>query len=470
MTSFIDAFQRVYVINLSRREERWNEFFQGIPKNWPFRFPERYLAIDGGLVSPPEWWQGGVGAWGCYKTHLRIMEDCLNNDISSVLILEDDAVFIDGFNEKVDMFWRHLPDDWEMVYFGGQHIQDHVRLPRKVNEWVYKPYNVNRTHCYGFRHRNAIEKAYKHLNNFPDWKAPHHVDHRLGELHKRMEQGLYAPKEWLVAQSEGQSDISARNLERRLFAGCEELVYPPIPKKGIAVFGDYFGGTNTLAGTLYHLGISLGVDMHMEKEDDVPQYFEDQALREICRQSFEEPWFLGKLAAEDRANHLRRWAGWQCKQQPEGAYFCGKHPLLSLMGEEVLEAWCHPKFLVMDRPSEQSIAALKRQPWAWHPSAVKFVMGQLKESREDFLAKHSPVHLRISFEELSRNPEKNIDTLCTFLNYEPTSQQRDDAFRFLRLAHDDCSFGFLKRPAPKPEEEKETSCHCKSCTCQGKQK
>ena len=88
-----NIFERVYVINLSRRQERLEAFYQKVPVDWPFKQPEQYTAIDGGLVSPPDWWDGGGGAWGCYKAHLRILEDCLNNEIYSVLILEDDAVY-----------------------------------------------------------------------------------------------------------------------------------------------------------------------------------------------------------------------------------------------------------------------------------------------------------------------------------------------------------------------------------------
>ena len=145
---FDDIFERVYVINMTRRPERLKAFYQRLPDPFPFRRPERYKALDGGLVTPPDWW-GGAGAWGCYRTQVRIMEDCLNDEVYSVLIFEDDAVCVDGFAEKVQQFMNHLPSDWEMIYFGGQHLREGDGLPVKVNEWVYAPFNVNRCHCYG---------------------------------------------------------------------------------------------------------------------------------------------------------------------------------------------------------------------------------------------------------------------------------------------------------------------------------
>jgi len=223
-TMYHEIFEKVYVINLARRRERWELFNQRFPGDWPFKPPVRYDAIDGCLTTAPLWWQGGHGAWGCYKTHLRILEDCLNQNISSVLILEDDAVCIDGFREKTEQFLQHLPDDWEMVYLGGEHLQEDIRLPRKVNDWVYQPFNVNRCHCYGFRGSRMMTQVYLHLNDFQNWNAFHHVDHYLGELQKKLEHGLYVPQEWLVAQSEGESDICSQTLERRLFPGAEEII------------------------------------------------------------------------------------------------------------------------------------------------------------------------------------------------------------------------------------------------------
>ena len=155
-------------------------------------------------------------------------------------------MFVDGFTEKVQEFWKHLPVDWEMLYLGGQHIQENIGLPRKVNEWVYRSFNVNRCHCYGFRGRRMIEKAYKHRNNVAEWKVPHHVDHYLGELHKKIETGLYVPKEWLVAQSEDKSDICSADLELRLFPSADETLAAKIDRPCVALMGNYFRSHLTL--------------------------------------------------------------------------------------------------------------------------------------------------------------------------------------------------------------------------------
>jgi len=455
-----NTFDRVYVINLPRRTERWEAFSERLPADWPFRIPERYAAIDGGLATPPDWWKEGGGAWGCYKAHLRILEDCLSNEINSVLILEDDAVCVEGFAEKVQDFWKHLPEDWEMVYLGGQHIQENMGLPRKINDWVYHPFNVNRCHCYGFRGRRMLERAYKHLNNFADWKALHHVDHYLGELHKQMTTGLYVPKEWLVAQSEGKSDICGKDLELRLFPSSAETLAPTIDRSCVAVMGTYFSGINTLAGAMKELGLFLGLDLGKQTDPKQPQYFEDTYLGDICRNTYSEPWLEEQRPPVDRINHLRRWAGIQCKKMPkESPLVCGKHPMLSLMGAEIMEAWNEPKFICVERSPEVCYESMKKVSWCWHPSAAKYAFNRLAEAREEFFAKYQPPLLRIAYEKMQSEPRRVIWELCDFLQHSSTPQQRTNALTLIRETNDDCCFPkenidppvqTTRMPAPSP--------------------
>jgi len=465
MTLF-ETFDRVYVINLPQRQERLQEFFKRLPKNWPFRYPERYKAVDGWLATQPTWWDGGGGAWGCYRAHVRIMEDCLSNGIESVLIFEDDAVFIEGFVEKVRQFWEHLPDDWGMVYLGGQHIQENLRLPRKVNDWVYQPFNVNRCHCYGFRGRKMLERAYRHLHEFSNWKVPNHVDHYLGELHKTIETGLYVPREWLVAQSEGQSDICCENLEYRLFAGSEETLYPTIDHPCAGLLGTYFGGINTLAGAMKELGLFLGSDLG-KPEPKLPHFFEDVYLGEICRSSYEEPWLEEKCPQIDRINHLRRWAGIQCQNVPQEAkIICGKHPMLSLMGPEILEAWKEPRFLCVEREDKDSYESMKQVPWRWHQTTAKYSFSLLRQSREEFFKRYNPPLLRVAYDEMKSDPKKTILKVCEFLEHDAIEEQQESAIAFINETQDDFC---VVSETVGPEKPNDTPACGKECACRKKQ-
>ena len=465
MTLF-ETFDRVYVINLPRRKERLDDFLQKIPHDWPFRFPERYKAIDGGLVTPPGWWRGGGGAWGCYKAHLRLLEDCLNDEYNSVLIFEDDAVCVDRFGEKVREFWNHLPDDWEMLYLGGQHIQENLRLPRKINEWVYHPFNVNRCHCYAFRGRKMLERVYKHLNSFFDWNVDHHVDHYLGELHKKTETGFYCPKEWLVAQSEGQSDICGADLEVRLFPGAEETVYPVVDRPCCAVVGNYFSGINTVAGAMKELGLFLGMELGKPSAPDQPHFFEDLYLGEICRNSYLEPWLEEQCPQIDRINHLRRWAGLQCKEMPgDLPLICGKHPILSLMGPELMEAWKEPKFICVVRDDADSCQSMQRVSWRWHPTTAKSSFELLRKSRETFFERSKPPLLRIFYDEMKSHPKKIIAAICSFLGHVASAEQQESAIALINKTQDD--FCVVSKTVLSKESNDTPACG-KGCACRKK--
>ena len=439
------TFDKVFVISLPRRPERRQAFFERLPADWPFRKPVVFDAIDGGLVPRPGWWNGGDGGFGCYKSHLRILEDCLNQEIDSVFILEDDAVCVEGFGSQVRQFWKRLPDDWEMVYLGGQHTQEAEGLPRKVNEWVYRPFNVNRCHAWGLRGRTMIEKVYKFLHEYFTWPEPHHIDHRLGTFHKTAET-LYVPKEWLIAQAQGWSDIAGKEVALRLFPGAVATLEPTLDRDCRAILGSYFGGVNTIAGVVSRLGLPLGQTLGA-----VPgtlHYHEDHALGEICRRSFKEPWLEELRTETERTAHLRRWAGLQCRDLPEGVQtICGKHPILSLMGPELVAAWNQPKFIRIERDAADCLAALEAARWRWHPSAVKHALTLLEKSRQEFFEKHGGPVLSLDYDRIKADPESAVTEICEFLEHDPTEDQALDAAALIRQTENDLCL--VEQPAMK---------------------
>jgi hypothetical protein len=89
-----NLFERVYVLNLESRPDRWQAFRSRLLPDWPFAEPKRVQAVDGRLVPPPAWWRSGPGSWGCYRSHLSLLEDCLNENVGSVLLMEDDATLV----------------------------------------------------------------------------------------------------------------------------------------------------------------------------------------------------------------------------------------------------------------------------------------------------------------------------------------------------------------------------------------
>jgi len=194
------SFERVYCVNLDRRPGKWRRFAEALPGDWPFPPPVRVSAIDGRTVPQPSHWKVGGGAWGCYRSHLRLIEQCLNEGVHSVLLLEDDAVIRDtAFSARVLAFLAAVPTDWQLLYLGGQLLHPKRTPPQRVNEHVYAPGNVHRTHAWALS-REGMALVYRWLNTC-DWPAKHHIDHRLGLLTERGGIRTYCPARWLIGQN-----------------------------------------------------------------------------------------------------------------------------------------------------------------------------------------------------------------------------------------------------------------------------
>ena len=142
----------------------------------------------------------------------------MNRGVESVLLLEDDAIFGETFTEDVKKFLSNVPANWGMIYLGGQHLKVREKPPKRLNPEVFIPYNVNRTHAFAIRGK-CMEVIYKHLNT-QDWTKRNHIDNHLGRFHQERNKKypVYCPKNWLVGQREGQSNIAGREVPPRFWA------------------------------------------------------------------------------------------------------------------------------------------------------------------------------------------------------------------------------------------------------------
>jgi hypothetical protein len=84
---------------------------------------ERFPAVDGGNGGMPASWPFSSGAYGCLQSHLAVVREARAQGRESILIMEDDVVFADGFHEKFRERVRSLPADWDMLFFGCLHYE-----------------------------------------------------------------------------------------------------------------------------------------------------------------------------------------------------------------------------------------------------------------------------------------------------------------------------------------------------------
>jgi len=115
-----DFFDKVIVINLDRRTDRLEKIDSQL-KELGIHY-ERFSAVDGKKLDIDPVTAGTM-------SHLQVMKQVANQ---RVLILEDDAQFVNNFNEKFEKVIQTLPEDWDIFYLGALLPKD-VGLIRMVN-------------------------------------------------------------------------------------------------------------------------------------------------------------------------------------------------------------------------------------------------------------------------------------------------------------------------------------------------
>lgn len=115
---FLDQFDLVLIINLARRGDRRREMLAQLrsighePGGHIQWFPAVEPAEAAGFRS--------IGARGCFLSHMGCLEKALMLGAGNVLILEDDADFIDGYAASQRLVCAGLKAHyWDMFYGGG---------------------------------------------------------------------------------------------------------------------------------------------------------------------------------------------------------------------------------------------------------------------------------------------------------------------------------------------------------------
>jgi GR25 family glycosyltransferase involved in LPS biosynthesis len=209
-----EFFDKIYCINLDRRPDRWEE--NCLPQFEKLGMSvERISATDGASeIDLPHDKTYKSELAGCYS-HLNAIKKAKEEGVKHLLLLEDDVVFIDDVNEKFSDYMTRVPTDWEILFFGGNHIggtqpiSDNVVKLRKsyavhacgINESVY---DIMITHL-----EKNIDKVEK--NRETRFTPSVAVDYFLADLHKVL--NVYCFKPHIAWQLDGFSDIQNANVD-----------------------------------------------------------------------------------------------------------------------------------------------------------------------------------------------------------------------------------------------------------------
>lgn len=191
------TFERVVVINLRRRADRLQRFWERLEGNWPFAQPRRFEAIDGSTVPMPATWDKGPGAWGCLLSHRAVLDAAIADGVSSLLVLEDDAYPVQDLTRQAQRFFSRVPGDWDGLMLGAEHLLP----PLAVGPGVVRCVTSIRSHAYAVR-----GPFMEMLSVFWQANKVDHCDLVMTSLMKHYK--FYAPDPLLLGQEAGWSDVT----------------------------------------------------------------------------------------------------------------------------------------------------------------------------------------------------------------------------------------------------------------------
>ena len=237
MIDLNDYFDRVKVINLDRCPVSMSRLGFHLMER-QVRGVERYRAIDSRHCKCPSWFKAGSSAWGCLMSHLRISQDAAMDGLKNYFVMEDDVVLSEDFAERLPKVMKEVGEDWDMIYFGGQHLTKNGN-PRRIEgkSEVIQPFNLHRTHAFAVNSRFFAQFG-RHIMSAPSYikrSKGWHIDHQLGILHEGAMNGdvnfkglkIYAVNPFVVAQGGGHSKISGKRFAERWFNVSDQKIKEP---------------------------------------------------------------------------------------------------------------------------------------------------------------------------------------------------------------------------------------------------
>jgi GR25 family glycosyltransferase involved in LPS biosynthesis len=198
-----------YVINLKRRNDRLQKFYEIIPfskeninivygfdgKNY-FNESEEELMIYNNLLPGISLFTGEnllPGEKGCFISHIRIFKDIIKHNIPFAIVFEDDIILCEDFKNKLEIIINEMPQNTQILYFGGRlnpdfrmeehtctKITENIVAHNKIN-WIYRDWNNHDRCTFGYIISNTLAKTFiKYFENNVDINVP--LDHWMIRL------------------------------------------------------------------------------------------------------------------------------------------------------------------------------------------------------------------------------------------------------------------------------------------------
>jgi glycosyl transferase family 25 len=194
---FFDNFDRVVCINLPHRTDRKINFLSQSKKYDLGKF-EFFNAINGNSLNNP--YRISNGNFGLILSNIEILKRAKEDNLKNILIIEDDCVFNDNI-KNIDSYLQLVPDDWNMIYLGGNHNTwwNGTSEPVVINDKIIKLHYTFTTH-FVVINSNIFDLVIEELSKFLN-----PIDVIYTTIQKKY--NVYCTRDNIATQQEGYSDI-----------------------------------------------------------------------------------------------------------------------------------------------------------------------------------------------------------------------------------------------------------------------
>lgn len=190
-------FDHIYCINLESRPDRWEQCQEEFEKH-------NIIGVERLNATTAEEMQRihpnlpvKYGEAALIDSHRRALIDSKKNNYKSILILEDDVEFASTIHQSLD----HIPTNWDIVYFGGNHAWGR---PTPINEFVGIANKTLAMHAVGIKDA-VIDRMLEEIN----LSAPIDVTYAY-RLYLYNSYVMFPSQAW---QRPGWSDLMGQNVD-----------------------------------------------------------------------------------------------------------------------------------------------------------------------------------------------------------------------------------------------------------------
>jgi FkbM family methyltransferase len=150
------------------------------------------------------------GAWGYLKTMIKVLEEAMEEDFDSILVLDDDCVFHKNINELFEKFIRQIPEEWKILQLGALQYHWDESWITWFTENVYRCNGCSlASHAVGIHH-SAFPLLLNYCYRFD-------LPYDEGPLHKAKR--IFSDQSFtfypnLIIQNTVESDIKSSNVQQ----------------------------------------------------------------------------------------------------------------------------------------------------------------------------------------------------------------------------------------------------------------